>query len=91
MLAVACESRIPQEIEILQRPEYRYSSEPLQLGCGCYCCKNYTKAYLYHLFDVKEMNANILLAVHNAYTFDQMFVALQKCKSIEYIAWLLES
>lgn len=70
MLAVACENRIPKTVDILSQPENRFSSEPLQRGCGCYCCKNYTRAYLYHLFDVNEMNANILLAIHNAYTFD---------------------
>lgn len=39
--------------------------------------------------EVHEMNFNILLAIHNSHVFDQMFVALQRDRSVEYIAWLL--
>ena len=35
------------------------------------------------------MNAAILLAIHNCYVYDQLFIALEKNKSFEYIAWLL--
>lgn len=38
--------------------------EPLQKECGCSTCKLYTKAYLYHLIEVKEMNANILIGMY---------------------------
>jgi len=44
---------------------------PLLEGCECYTCKTLTRSYLYHLFDVKEMNGNILLAIHNAHVYDK--------------------
>ena len=33
--------------------------------CGCYTCKNYTRAYVAHLFRAKEMLAGTLASIHN--------------------------
>lgn len=35
--------------------------------CGCYTCKNYTVAYIAHLFRAKEMLAATLASIHNLY------------------------
>lgn len=35
--------------------------------CGCYTCKNYTRAYLSHLFRAKEMLGGTLASLHNLY------------------------
>ena len=71
MLALACESRKPLTIDLTKAIDtYRHSTEKLQPGCTCYCCQNYTLGYLSHLFDVNEMNANILLGIHNSHAFD---------------------
>ena len=79
MLAVECESKAPNTIDISKESEgIRMSTQALQPGCECYCCKNYTKGYLFHLFEVREMNANVLLAIHNSYVFDQLFVQLSE-------------
>ncbi len=40
---------------------------PIEAGCGCYTCQNYTKAYLAHLFRAKEMLAATLASIHNLY------------------------
>lgn len=40
---------------------------PLDKECGCYTCKNYTRAYLSHLFESKEMLAATLASIHNLY------------------------
>jgi queuine tRNA-ribosyltransferase len=37
----------------------------IEKGCGCYTCKNYTRAYLSHLFRAKEMFAATLGSIHN--------------------------
>jgi len=34
-------------------------------NCGCYTCKNYTKAYLHHLFKESELLALRLASIHN--------------------------
>lgn len=38
---------------------------PVDDGCTCYTCKNYTKAYLSHLFRAKEMLGGTLASIHN--------------------------
>ena len=38
---------------------------PIDSDCDCYTCRNYTKAYLSHLFRAKEMLASTLASIHN--------------------------
>ncbi len=38
---------------------------PIENECDCYTCKNFTRAYLHHLFDAKEMFAATLASIHN--------------------------
>lgn len=38
---------------------------PVQHGCGCLCCRLYSRAYLNHLFRCGEMLGPILLSIHN--------------------------
>ncbi|MCI0542647.1 tRNA guanosine(34) transglycosylase Tgt [bacterium] len=40
---------------------------PIDTGCRCYTCQNYTRAYLSHLFRAKEMLAATLASIHNLY------------------------
>lgn len=46
--------------------------------CGCYCCKNYTKAYLNHLFRENEMLWMILLSLHNMVYLQNMIENIKK-------------
>ena len=47
--------------------EFRDDLKPIEEGCGCYTCKNYTRSYVAHLFRAKEMLAGTLASVHNLY------------------------
>lgn len=40
---------------------------PIDENCGCYVCRNYSRAYLAHLFRAKEMLAGTLASIHNLY------------------------
>jgi len=46
--------------------------------CPCYSCVNYTRAYIHHLRNTKEMLAEILLSVHNLSEFDLMFEKIRE-------------
>ena len=46
---------------------HRHDFGPLEEGCGCYTCQNYSRAYLSHLFRAKEMLAGTLASIHNLY------------------------
>ena len=50
---------------IIKNKEYERDFTPLDPKCDCYCCKNYTKAYLRHLFKANEMLGHRLLSIHN--------------------------
>ena len=50
---------------ILFNSEFVGDFTPLEEGCGCYTCKNFTKAYLSHLFRAREMLAGTLGSIHN--------------------------
>lgn len=38
---------------------------PLDENCTCYACRNHSKAYIRHLFRVKEATAAVLMSIHN--------------------------
>lgn len=50
---------------VVRNATYAEDFTPLDGNCNCYCCKNYTKAYLRHLVNVNEMLASMLLSLHN--------------------------
>lgn len=45
--------------------KYEKDFTPLDKECDCYCCKNYTKAYLRHLYKCDESFGKRLLSIHN--------------------------
>ena len=49
----------------LNNAKYKKDLDPVENGCDCYCCKNYTKAYIRHLLSVKEVLGGRLLSIHN--------------------------
>ncbi len=51
--------------KVVRNAVYAEDFTPLDENCNCYCCKNYTKAYLRHLINVNEMLASMLLSLHN--------------------------
>lgn len=51
-------------IRILDK-EYLSDMTPVDADCDCECCKNYTKAYLHHLFKIGDSQADRLATIHN--------------------------
>lgn len=48
---------------------FRSDFSPLDQNCECYTCKNFTKAYLAHLFRSQELLAYTLASIHNLHFF----------------------
>jgi queuine tRNA-ribosyltransferase len=44
---------------------YKADFRPIEEGCDCYACKNFTRAYLRHLLNVGEILGLRMLSVHN--------------------------
>lgn len=49
----------------ITRSEFKRDFTPLVEGCTCYTCRNYTRAYIHHLFKAKEMLSATLCTIHN--------------------------
>ena len=49
----------------IKKAVYKDDFSPLDPECDCYCCRNYTKAYLNHLFRAEEGFGTRLLSIHN--------------------------
>lgn len=50
---------------VVRNATYERDFTTLDDECDCYTCKNYTKAYLRHLVKCKEIEAAMLLSIHN--------------------------
>jgi queuine tRNA-ribosyltransferase len=53
----------------ISNAKYRYDTDPLEPGCDCYTCRNYSRAYLRHLYMARELLAYRLNTLHNVYFF----------------------
>jgi queuine tRNA-ribosyltransferase len=51
----------------LKSSRFRAEFTPLDNECLCYTCSNYTRAYIHHLFRAKDINASILVSIHNEF------------------------
>jgi len=50
---------------VIKNAQYARDFTPLDPECGCYTCRNYTKAYLRHLFKAEEILGLRLATIHN--------------------------
>ena len=49
----------------IKQEKYKEDFTTLDPNCDCYCCKNYTKAYLRHLYVADETFGKRLMSIHN--------------------------
>lgn len=49
----------------------------MEAGCGCPTCRHFSRAYLRHLFMVKEMLGPILLTIHNLWFFQRLMARMR--------------
>jgi queuine tRNA-ribosyltransferase len=50
---------------VVRNAEYAEDFTPVDDTCDCYCCKNFTRAYIRHLIKANEILAATLLSIHN--------------------------
>ncbi|MBV9233661.1 MAG: tRNA guanosine(34) transglycosylase Tgt [Candidatus Eremiobacteraeota bacterium] len=65
--------------------EFTRDFSPLDAGCDCATCRNFTRAYLAHLFRSKEMLGPRLLSYHNVYLLNALMGEARD--AIESGAW----
>ena len=57
----------------LKKAQFRFDHGPVQEGCGCTLCREYSRAYMHHLIKCNEMLGGMLATEHNLqYLYDLM-------------------
>tara|TARA_B100000959_G_scaffold285651_1_gene361095 strand:- start:1667 stop:2764 length:1098 start_codon:yes stop_codon:yes gene_type:complete len=56
----------------MKKAAYANDNRPLDVACGCYCCTNFSRAYIRHLCKAKEILGATLLTIHNLYMLHDM-------------------
>lgn len=69
----------------IKRQEYKEDSGPLDPECDCYTCKNYSRAYLRHLFLSGEILGSRLNTIHNLHFY--MTVMRKAREALEQDRW----
>ncbi len=74
---------------------YKADTRPVEEGCGCYCCRTFTRAYVRHLLNAGEILGVRLLTIHNIHrymeTMREMRAALDAGTFEEYRAGMWAS
>jgi len=72
----------------IRNAKYKDDFAPLDEKCDCYTCRNYTKAYLRHLFNSKEILGLQLATIHNLrFYLDLVNEARNQIIDGNYLQW----
>jgi queuine tRNA-ribosyltransferase len=56
---------------------HREDTRPLDDSCGCYCCRNFSRAYLHHLHRIGEILGARLNTIHNLFYYQSLMTELR--------------
>ncbi|MEG1896139.1 MAG: tRNA-guanine transglycosylase, partial [Oscillospiraceae bacterium] len=56
----------------IKNAKYLLDESPIDPECDCPVCRNYSKAYIRHLFKAEEMLALRLSVIHNLYFYNNL-------------------
>jgi queuine tRNA-ribosyltransferase len=62
----------------IRNARYRDDTSPLDERCACYTCRNFTRAYLYHLQKTNEILGARLNTLHNLHYYQELMRGLRK-------------
>lgn len=57
---------------------YKEDDSPIESDCGCYTCKNYSRAYLHYLLKAQELLVYTLISAHNIFFINRLFEEIRK-------------
>ncbi len=65
---------------MLQIKGARYKADftPIAIDCGCYACRNFTRAYIRHLLNVGEILGLRLLTLHNLFFYESLMATIRE-------------
>ena len=63
---------------VIKNAQYRDDARPIEEDCRCYTCRNFSRAYLRHLFVAREILASMLNTIHNLHFYLDLMRRIQK-------------
>lgn len=63
---------------VIKNARYREDKRPLDPDCDCYTCRNYSRAYLRHLFQCREILSYHLNTIHNLHYYLQLMEKMRR-------------
>ena len=55
----------------IKAAKYAFDLGPVEEGCECYCCKNFSRSYVRHLINCDEILGLRLLTIHNVWRLNE--------------------
>jgi queuine tRNA-ribosyltransferase len=75
----------------IKNARHRSDTSPLDPGCGCYCCRNFSRAYLHHLFRAGEILGSRLNTIHNLFYYQTLMREMrQAIADARYLAFVAD-
>ena len=74
-----------REIDITHAT-YKKDTRPIDEHCACYCCRHFSRAYIHHLFRVRELLGYRLATIHNIHYINTLVLEIRR--SIEHGTFL---
>ncbi|MDD6919951.1 MAG: tRNA guanosine(34) transglycosylase Tgt [Eubacteriales bacterium] len=72
----------------IKNAKYERDFTPLDHECDCYTCRNYSRAYIRHMFKAGEIMSHMLLTNHNLHflikTMEKIRQSIQEDRFLEY-------
>lgn len=63
---------------LIKQARYVRDEQPIDPACACPVCAKYSRAYLHHLYNVKEMLASRLNTIHNLWYFSDFMSRMRE-------------
>jgi queuine tRNA-ribosyltransferase len=63
---------------VIKNARYAEDEGPIDEHCGCYTCRNFSRAYLRHLYMAKEILVHRLLTLHNLYYYGKLMSEIRE-------------
>ena len=77
---------------IIKAGRYSADENPVDNQCDCYACKNFSRAYIRHLFNANEILGLKLATLHNIHFFLQLVKEARKqIQSDQFLIWKNET
>jgi queuine tRNA-ribosyltransferase len=74
----------------IRNTQYQSDTRPIDEECGCYTCRNYSRAYLRHLDKCGEMLGPRLATIHNLHYYQELMDGLREAIRIGALASFIE-